>query len=56
MLLDILIEFFISANHEFSQIALLEVCTLARTPRFSILIFFCFRLLSKTKVKKNLAD
>ena len=43
MLLDILIEFFISANHEFSQIALLEVCTLARTPRFLNLVFFLFQ-------------
>ena len=30
-LLDILIEFFISVNHEFSQITLLEVCTPAHT-------------------------
>ena len=27
-LLDVLIVFFISANHEFSQVALLNVCTL----------------------------
>ena len=37
--LVILIAFFIRANHEFSQIALLEVCTLAHqdSPTYKIL-------------------